>query len=114
MPARKRVDHNGVGEREYRRNRKAVLAKADVCAICGMPIDRSLKFPHPLSGTADHIIPVSKGGSPTDPANLQAAHLICNQIKGSKLTIERNKNIEKETSVMGNDVLPLSVDWMKY
>ena len=114
MPARKRADHNGVGEREYRRNRKTVLAKAEVCAICGMPIDRSLRFPHPMSGTADHIIPVSKGGSPTDPANLQAAHLICNQIKGSKMTIEKNKNIEKEQSLLDNNVLPLSMDWTRY
>lgn len=33
-------------------------------------VDKSFKFPHPLSPSIDHIIPVDKGGHPSDMANL--------------------------------------------
>ena len=98
----------------YERNRKLVLAGADVCAICGMPIDRRKKFPDPMSATVDHIIPIAKGGHPFSPDNLQATHLICNQIKGSKTTIELNRNLVEERQVIGNRELPLSRDWRAY
>lgn len=56
----------------------------DGCALCFDPIDFSLAFPHPLSKSVDHIIPLSKGG-PHDPSNCQLAHLICNTAKGAKV-----------------------------
>ena len=36
----------------YRRRmlRQRVLAAYDVCAICGKPVDKTLKTPHPLAG----------------------------------------------------------------
>lgn len=54
------------------------------CALCGEGIDRSLKWPHPLSRSVDHIVPVSKGGS-DELENLQLAHLRCNQSKNDRL-----------------------------
>lgn len=81
----KRSDHSGVHERPYRRNRKKILATQSVCAICGRPVDMSLKSPDPMSATVDHIIPVSKGGHPSDIGNLQLAHWICNRMKSDKL-----------------------------
>lgn len=115
MPAKRyRPDRDGGAKTEYLKNRRRLLHSAEVCAICGQPLDKSLRFPHPMSATADHIIPISQGGDPSDPDNLQAVHLICNQIKGSRMTIEKNKNIEKEQNLISNKVLPQSVDWMKY
>ena len=115
MPGKRyRPDRDGSAKSQYLKNRTRLLNTAEVCAICGLPLDRSLKFPHPMSPTADHIIPISLGGDPSDPENLQAVHLICNQLKGSKLTIEKNKNIEKEQNLISNCVLPQSRNWMKY
>ena len=71
-------------------------AKAgEPCGICHQPID--LTFPKwwrdprdnkrkltPWSLECDEIVPVSLGGSPYDPENIQPAHRICNQIKGNR------------------------------
>lgn len=35
-----------------------------------------------MSYELDEIVPVSRGGSPYDPDNVQPAHRICNQRKG--------------------------------
>ena len=50
----------------YRRRmlRQRVLAAYDVCAICGKPVDKTLKTPHPMSAEVDELIPVSRGGDP--------------------------------------------------
>lgn len=47
----------------------------DVCALCGQHMDESDK-------SLDHIIPLSRGGDHS-LANLQMAHLRCNQMKNS-------------------------------
>ncbi len=114
MAKRKRPDMDGAFRSAYTKNRKRVLNENDVCAICGLPIDKRLKFPDPMSATADHIIPVAKGGHPSDPSNLQIAHLICNQVKGTKTTIEMNGNLIAESRIIGNRDLPQSRDWSEY
>lgn len=114
MATRNRPDRDGSAKTPYLRNRRRVISEASVCAICGKPLDKKLKFPHPMSVTADHIIPISRGGDPKDPDNLQAVHLICNQVKGTKLVVEKNKNLEEDTKVISNRDLPLSVDWLHY
>lgn len=53
-----------------------------VCWICCKPIDATLLPPNRLSGTADHVIPLSKGGSDADD-NLRAAHCSCNCRRGA-------------------------------
>lgn len=53
------------------------------CGICGGKVNKHLKYPHQLSPSLDHIIPLSRGGSHT-PENVQLAHLRCNLSKGSK------------------------------
>lgn len=55
-----------------------------VCQMCFQPVDPSLKFPHPMSATWDHIIPLSKGG-PHTRENLRLAHWRENFIKGNKM-----------------------------
>lgn len=94
-----RSGRSGTGSRPYRRNRAAMLARNDICALCG----------HPGARTADHIIPArlwprDAAGKPVPgldgPGNLQPAHgtmgsgrgrqnrcatcgKLCNQAKGS-------------------------------
>ena len=64
---------------QYEKNKKRIYATQTICGICGRPVDFSLKYPHPLSPTIDHILPVSKGGHPSDIDNLQLAHRCCNR-----------------------------------
>lgn len=54
------------------------------CGICYKNIDMNLKFPHRMSASIDHVIPVSIGGVHSI-ANVQLAHLSCNASKGNKL-----------------------------
>lgn len=55
-----------------------------ICALCSLPIDRELAWPHPLSASVDHIFPISKGG-PHAQDNLQWVHLIENIRKGASV-----------------------------
>lgn len=93
----------------YEKARLKILKTQTVCGICGKPVDFSLKYPHPLSPTVDHIIPVSKGGHPSDISNLQLAHRCCNRQKSDKLIIKTNV---EEHKVVSNRVLPATFDWM--
>lgn len=47
------------------------------CGICKRRINPSLRHPHPMSASLDHVIPVSQGG-PHARANCRASHLRCN------------------------------------
>ena len=117
MPEKKkryRPESDGVYKTPYRKNRRAIIAAGDVCAICGRPIDKTLRFPDPMSASVDHIIPISKGGHPSDPQNLQLTHLICNQMKSTKLVIEANQGTNEEKKKVGNRVLPISTDWQRW
>ena len=105
-PPRYRPDHDGRHQLQYDRNRKILFATQTYCAICGRPVDFSLKPPDPGAPSADHIIPVSKGGHPSDLSNLQLAHLGCNQKKGSKIEPPHPK-----TAPPSNRSLVLSADW---
>lgn len=69
----------------YARNRKRIMMSESICGICGRPVDMSLKAPDPMSPTVDHIIPINKGGHPSDINNLQLAHWICNRMKSDKV-----------------------------
>lgn len=49
-----------------------------VCWLCGLPIETRAK------ATADHVIPVSKGGAVFDLRNLGPAHRTCNYSRGNR------------------------------
>lgn len=107
--ARYRPDKDGTHRAQFDKNKKRIYATQTVCGICGKPVDFNLKYPHPLSPCIDHIIPVSKGGHPSDIDNLQLAHWTCNRQKADKLA---NKNITKPNQqVISNRVLPATFDW---
>lgn len=104
-----RPDHNGTQRAQFESNKKKIYATQSVCGICGKPVDFSFKFPHPLSPCIDHIIPVSKGGHPSDISNLQLAHMTCNRYKSDKLV--EKQAFPEEIKLISNRVLPLSVNW---
>ncbi|MBS6418860.1 MAG: HNH endonuclease [Olsenella uli] len=72
--------------------RKAVArlrAEGRPCWICrafgrDAAIDYSLPARHPMSFECDELVPVSLGGSPTDPRNLAAAHRRCNEWRSNR------------------------------
>ena len=104
-----RPDHNGTQRAQFESNKKRIYATQSVCGICGKPVDFSLKFPHPMSACIDHIIPVSKGGHPSDIANMQLAHMTCNRQKSDKLTAKRE--VSTGIELVSNRLLPLTFDW---
>lgn len=106
-----RTDKESGHRMEYERNRKRVLASENVCALCGKMVDKTLKYPHPMCATVDHIIPVSKGGHPSDMDNLQLAHFSCNLHKSDRI-IEAAP--EQEEEIIDNRQLPLAMNWALY
>ena len=110
---RNRPDHDGSHRVQFERNKKKIYATQTVCGICGNPVDFSFKFPHPLSPCIDHIIPIAKGGHPSDIDNLQLAHFCCNRQKSDKLEMDE-RNSKNESEEISNDNLPLSTDWKCY
>lgn len=110
-----RPDQKGAHRASYERNKKRILATQNICGICGQPVDMSLKYPHPMSATIDHIIPVNGPGGlrghPSDISNLQLSHFSCNRQKSDKLF--KNKEVF-EPVVLGNRNLPQSMDWKTY
>lgn len=65
------------GRRAAALRRRIVEIYGSTCHLCQEPIDLSLSFPHPLSLTADHLVPQARGGSHS-LENLRPAHLTCN------------------------------------
>ena len=103
-----RTDRDTSNRTLWEHNRKIILASQSICGICGKPVDKSLKAPHPMSATVDHIIPVSANGHPTDLDNLQLAHRYCNLMKSDKIV---KQGAEKKEN---NRLLPLTMDWKNF
>ena len=121
-----RPDRSGTHRTAFDRNKKIIYATQTVCGICGKPVDFGMKYPHPLSPCIDHIIPVSKGGHPSDMENLQLAHWKCNREKSDRIPGEkeecdtksgdptRQKAAKKTDPEALKESLPWTVDWKKY
>lgn len=111
MAGNNRPDKNGTHRGAFERNKRIIYSTQSKCGICGMPVDFGVKYPHPLSPCIDHIIPIAKGGHPSDMDNLQLAHWICNRQKSDKLVIRKE---EQQKEDVGNYALPWSLDWEQY
>lgn len=112
----RRPDREGEHRTAFEKNRKIVLATQNICGICGREIDPAFKYPHPLSPTVDHIIPVALGGHPSELSNLQAAHRCCNRWKGTRLVVSRMKDVLKDEDENQEKIidLPQHYDWANY
>lgn len=116
---RNRPDHDGSHRLAFERNKKKIMASQNICGICGQPVDKKLRYPHPMSPCIDHIIPLDRSGHPSDINNLQLAHWKCNRAKANKLIFPvsaKAKRGEDEQMITDNSnrVLPLSRDWGTY
>lgn len=110
---RNRPDKDGTHRLAFDRNKKKIYATQTVCGICGRPVDFSYRYPHPLSPCIDHIIPIAKGGHPSDIDNMQLAHWTCNRAKSDKIFL--NNGVAAQTNeVLSNRVLPHSFNWVEY
>jgi 5-methylcytosine-specific restriction endonuclease McrA len=110
---RNRPDKDGSHRLAFERNKKKIYATQTVCGICGRPVDFSYRYPHPLSPCIDHIIPIAKGGHPSDIDNMQLAHWTCNRAKSDKIFL--NNGMAAQTNeVLSNRVLPHSFNWVEY
>lgn len=77
----------------WRQAKSRLRAQQRGCWICrefGRPdaIDYALPSSDPESFSADHLVPVSKGGSLYDMENLDAAHRACNEWRRDKSVAE--------------------------
>lgn len=106
-PGSKRPERDPGKRALYEHNKKIVLATQSVCGICGKPVDKSIKYPDPMSPSVDHIIPVSRNGDPISLDNLQLTHRYCNRQKGDNLQIEKKV-------VDPNRDLPQSANWRTF
>lgn len=109
-PQRNRPDHDGKHRLQYERNKKIIFASQTTCAICGKPVNFSLRYPNPMCATVDHIIPIAKGGHPSDLDNMQLAHFRCNLLKGQSTNAEKKVTVPKTS----NRALALSADWRAF
>ena len=62
----------------------AVILVSGYTTVNHQPIDRTLQYPHGMSVSLDHVIPLAHGG-PHTYSNVQAAHLRCNREAGSRI-----------------------------
>lgn len=108
-----RPDENGTHRRQFDLNKKRIYATQTVCGICGRPVDMTLKYPHPMAKCIDHIIPIAKGGHPSDISNLQLAHWTCNRQKSDKLYADKGL-VTDVKGLISNRNLPQSMDWTTY
>lgn len=67
---------------------KWLRAQGRPCWVCGLPIDYGLPPGLPGSFECDEIVPVSRGGSPYDRGNVDAAHRICNGWRSARMPPE--------------------------
>lgn len=58
-----------------------MLRQEHDCWLCGHPVDKALKTPHPGSPEVDEIVRVRDGGSAIDRKNCRLSHRLCNRYR---------------------------------
>lgn len=116
MPSERRKDQIGEFRTALEKNKKIIYATQTVCAICGQPVDMSLRYPHPMARSIDHIVPINRGGHPSDLSNLQLAHWTCNRAKADKLQKDPGAGADYIVPgrLISNRNLPQARDWATY
>lgn len=107
-----RADKHGPHRSAFEKNKSRLLKTGTHCGICGNTVDKNIKYPDPMSPVIDHIIPIAKGGHPSDLNNLQLTHFHCNRQKADKLF--NNTSKRDVVDVIGNRNLPQTIIWMDY
>lgn len=103
MTKRRRTPRRpGLDDKRYKAARARLkVIGSHVCHVCGYGIDLQIKWPHPLSWSADHVYPRSTL-APDDPRHwhvdaLLEAHLRCNESRGAKpLPMPSQKPLETD------------------
>ena len=112
--------HNANGHRRRELTRR-VKAEEHTCALCDLPVDKTLTMspgehgkkcpggecsgcvPHPMRGEVDEDIPRARGGSPYARKNTHLMHRKCNQWKSTMtLTEARNKRSKQAQPVQAS------------
>lgn len=90
---------NSEKKRDYNRKRRALkratqvevikekvvyLRDGWICQHCKKRVNKRFRYPHLMSASLDHIIPLNKGGTHTY-TNVQLAHLGCNLSKHDRV-----------------------------
>ncbi|MGI8313327.1 HNH endonuclease [Saccharopolyspora hattusasensis] len=70
--------------RPWKRVVQQLKALSNICWICGKQINLDLPPNHRMSFTADHIVPLSLGGSNTLD-NARPAHRSCNSKRSNRI-----------------------------
>lgn len=96
---------------QWRRVRAQVIASATHCGICGKPLVPDAKWPHPLSTSVDHIIPLVCGGQPLDINNLRATHLKCNMKRGKGHRPKKSKPLTPNKKPVIDKARRTSENW---
>lgn len=106
--------HNANGHRR-RELVKRVKAEENTCALCDLPVDKTIGctpnkhgprctgtpcrgcVPDPMRGEVDEDIPRSRGGSPYDRSNCHLLHRVCNQFKSDSTLNEARARYQTKT-----------------
>ena len=84
---------NARDSRAYREaRRKCLSVRPLICAWCGEDINPALRHPHPMSATADHVVPIASGGHML--GRLQPMHKSCNEAKSDVGHVDGNPLVE--------------------
>ena len=86
---------NNKGRRGYAWRKLAAQVKAEEthCWRCGELVDPRLRYPHPMSGSVDHIIELDRAPHRLlDRTNLRLAHFSCNSSAGATYGNHKRNN----------------------
>lgn len=83
---------------EWRRARAIVIDRDDICYLCGIYIDKTLRSGW-MAKEVDHVYPVDLGGHPWDTDNLALTHMLCNNKKSNKTLAELGDSGRKQLTV---------------